>query len=81
MADLRSSNNNNNNKNSQNSTEKRLPHLGSTLRLPDSRLYKKLVTTLGPKEDGTNRNGSIFSNTLTHGPMAQLTVLASDKRG
>ena len=60
---------------------KRLNHLGSTLRLPDSRLYKKVVTTRGPKEDGAYRNGSVFSDSPTHGSMAQLAVLASNKRG
>ena len=60
---------------------KRLKHLGSTLRLPDSRLYKKVVTTLGPKEDGTYRNGSVFSDAPAHGSIAQLAALASDERG
>ena len=49
---------------------KRLKHLGSTLRLPESRSCKNVVTTRGPKE-----TGSIFMDAPPHASMDDLCAL------
>ena len=63
------------------STPRLSEHLGSTPRLSENRLYKNVVTILGPQEDGSYRSGSIFMDTTPHNNMNDLCAVANDKRG
>ena len=42
-------------------------------------MYKKFVTILGTKEDGSYRSGSIFMDAPPHASMDDLCALANDE--